>query len=364
MRKVPVDLGDRSYDILINHNSLDRLGIEIVNLLQPSQVAIISDQTVAALYNEPLLGSLSNAGVRTTCITFPAGERSKCLSEYGRILDQMVAAGMDRKSAVIALGGGVTGDLAGFASASYMRGIAYIQAPTTLLAMVDSSVGGKTGIDHRLGKNLIGAFYQPRLVFADPTTLATLPAVEFCSGMAEVIKHGVIRDAEYFTFLEETADAIMKRDPESIEHVIARSCQIKAEVVGADEREAGLRAILNFGHTAGHAIEALGDFKGYRHGEAVAIGMMIAAQIAHEVCGFAREEVDRLRDLINRIGLPTELSENQKLSSDAIVKTMYGDKKTERGTLRFVLPSRIGATHIKKIKDENLIKRAIDAVRK
>jgi 3-dehydroquinate synthase len=364
MRKVTVDLGDRSYSILINYNSIDRLGIEIRDLLQPSQVVVISDRTVAALYSERLLKSLSNAGVRTTCITFPAGESSKCLSEYARILDQMIEAGMDRKSAVVALGGGVTGDLVGFASASYMRGIAYIQAPTTLLAMVDSSVGGKTGIDHRLGKNLIGAFYQPRLVFVDPMTLDTLPAVEFRSGMAEVVKHGVIRDADYFALLEEKADAIMKRDPETIEYVIARSCQIKAEVVGGDEREAGLRAILNFGHTAGHAIEALCDYKGYRHGEAVAIGMMIASQIAHEVCGFSRQDVDRLHDLLRRMGLPTDLSENQKLSSVAILNAMYGDKKTEHRTLRFVLPRQIGATRIEKINDDNLIKRAIDAVRK
>jgi 3-dehydroquinate synthase len=275
----------------------------------------------------------------------------------------MVEAQLDRKSAVVALGGGVTGDLAGFASASYMRGIAYIQAPTTLLAMVDSSVGGKTAIDHKLGKNLIGAFHQPRLVFADPTTLDTLPLVEFRSGMAEVIKHGVIRDPDYFSFLEETADAIMKRDPETIEHVIARSCRIKAEVVGADERETGLRAILNFGHTAGHAIEALCDFEAYRHGEAVAIGMIIAAEIAHQLCGFTRSEIDRLRNLLVRIGLPTDISNKRNLSSDAILKAMYGDKKTERGTLRFVLPTRIGATRIEKIKDENLIKGAIDSAR-
>jgi len=364
MHKVPVDLSDRSYDILIDHDSLDRLGIEILNLLKPSRVAIISDQTVAALYGERLLGSMSHAGIQTTCITFPAGERSKCLSEYERILDQMVEAGLDRKSAVVALGGGVTGDLAGFASACYMRGIAYVQAPTTLLAMVDSSVGGKTGIDHRLGKNLIGAFHQPRLVFADPSTLDTLPEVEFRSGMAEVVKHGVIRDADYFAFLEESADEILKRDPDTIEHVIARSCQIKAEVVGADEREAGLRAVLNFGHTAGHAIEALCNFTDYRHGEAVAIGMMIAAQIAHQVCGFSLEEIDRLHNLLNRIGLPTNLLENRNLCCDAILKAMYGDKKTEHGILRFVLPSRIGATRIEKISDENVIKRAIDAVRK
>lgn len=364
MQKVTVDLGDRSYDINIHHNSLDRLGIEIRSLLRPSQVAVISDQNVAAIYSERVVESLAKAGVRTTCITFPEGERSKCFSEYEKILDQMIESGMDRKSAVVALGGGVTGDLAGFSSASFMRGIAYIQVPTTLLAMVDSSVGGKTGIDHRLGKNLIGAFYQPRLVFADPTTLDTLPAVEFRSGMAEVIKHGVIRDADYFAFLEGQVDAILERDPETIEHLIARSCLIKAEVVGVDEREAGLRAILNFGHTAGHAIEALCDYAGFRHGEAVSLGMMIASHLAHEICGFSLDEIARLRDLLHRIGLPTDIRGNLNLSNDAILRAMYGDKKTEHGSLRFVLPRVIGATSIEKIKDENLIKHALDAVRK
>ncbi|MBN1654735.1 MAG: 3-dehydroquinate synthase [Deltaproteobacteria bacterium] len=362
MRKVTVELGDRAYDILIDHHSLSKIGLELSKRVQPSQVAVVSDETVAALYSEQVLRSLDKVGIKATRITFPAGEKSKSLVEYGRLIDRMIERGIDRKSAVIALGGGVTGDLAGFASACYMRGISYVQAPTSLLAMVDSSVGGKTGIDHPLAKNLIGAFYQPRLVFADTATLDTLPAVEFHSGMAEAIKHGVIRDSGYFSFIENNREAILNRDPEVMEYLIAKSCQIKAEVVGADEREAGFRAILNFGHTAGHAIEALTNYKGYRHGEAVSVGMVIASQIAREVCGFSKEETARLRDVLNQVKLPTTLAAAPELSAESILKAMYSDKKTEGGTLRFVLPVRIGETQIVQVTDEALIKSAIESV--
>jgi 3-dehydroquinate synthase len=363
MRVVTVDLGARSYDILISHHSLAQLSEEILKRLQPSRVAVISDNTVAALYGEQLVNSLDAGGIKARLITFPAGEGSKNLSEYGRLLDQMAELGLDRKSAIVALGGGVTGDLAGFAAASYMRGIPYVQAPTTLLAMVDSSVGGKTGVDHKLGKNLIGAFYQPRLVFADVATLVTLSDDEFRSGMAEVIKHGVIRDAEYFAFLEENVDAIMNRDSTVLEYVIARSCQIKAEVVSSDERESGLRAILNFGHTVGHAIETLSNYRCYKHGEAVSIGMVVASLIAREVYGLSDNDIGRLKTLLTQIGLPIALSENPALNTDAILKTMYGDKKAEHGVLRFILPPRIGSTSISAINDDGLIKRAINAAR-
>ncbi len=363
MRNVAVELGERSYDILIGHDWLEQLGEQVRKRLDPSQVMVVSDETVAGLYAAPALASLRQSGLRLELATFPAGEPSKCLAVYSRLLDAVADAGLDRKSALVALGGGVTGDLGGFVAACYMRGIAYVQVPTTLLSMADSSVGGKTGIDHARGKNLIGAFHQPRLVFVDTATLKTLPTVEFRSGMAEVIKHGVIRDADFFAFLEQSVEPIMRCEQSVMERLVARNCEIKAAVVSADEREAGLRAILNFGHTAAHAIETLTGYEGYRHGEAVSIGMMVAGVVARELCGFSVTDSRRLAELLSEVDLPTTVPDHPALDTQAIVSAMYGDKKAERGALRYVLPSKIGQVDVVKILDDTVVKRAIDACR-
>ena len=313
----------------------------------PSAV-LITDTNVAEHYLDPVVGSLRAAGLAVETVVLPAGEASKTLETAGRLYDRMLAAGLDRGSVAVGLGGGVMTDLAGFVAATYMRGIAWVAVSTSLLGQVDASVGGKTGVDHPECKNLIGAFHQPSAVLADVATLATLPAEELRTGLAEVVKHAMIRDAHLMARLEADADALLACDPGVTEAVVARNIEIKAEVVAADEREGGLRRILNYGHTVGHAIESLAMATGGRladmpltHGRAVALGMVAEARIAERRGLLAPDAARRQRTLLDRFGLPVEL--DQPLDSDRVLTLMRHDKKAEAGRLRFVLPEAVGS---------------------
>jgi 3-dehydroquinate synthase len=301
---------------------------------------IITDTNVERRYAGVLYEALSKAGITTEVLTVPAGEASKSLRQANRLFEKLPTLGLDRQSFIIALGGGVVGDLAGFVAASYLRGIALVQVPTSLLAQVDSSVGGKVGVNLPRGKNLVGAFHQPRLVLADIDTLATLPERELRSGFAEVIKHGAIRDAGFFEWLEQEYTRALALDPDAVAHMVRRCCEIKAEVVSADERESGLRAILNFGHTLGHAMEALSEYVGLLHGEAIAMGMCCAARLSVKRAGLNETEAARLRDLIAGSGLPTRLGTAFKL--EQLLEATRLDKKARDGKLRFVLLKRLG----------------------
>ncbi|MBI4716155.1 MAG: 3-dehydroquinate synthase, partial [Nitrospirae bacterium] len=304
----------------------------------------------------PLERRLRNAGRRPKVLTLPSGERYKTLRTVSRIYDFLVKERFERTSPLLALGGGVIGDMVGFAASTYLRGVPYIQVPTTLLAQVDSSVGGKTGVDHPLGKNLIGAFYQPRLVWIDVETLSTLPPREVRAGLAEVVKYGVIADPQLFEYLERHAEDLLNLRPERVIHVIARSCRIKAAVVGQDERESGLRAILNFGHTFGHAIETLTGYRAFRHGEAVAVGMVCAARLAHRLGMCSPDVAARMETLLTRLGLPTRFP---TIPFSPFYQTLQRDKKVVGETLRFVLPLRIGEVRMIEISDKKVLKEVL-----
>jgi len=341
MRNVPVPLGERSYAIKIAPGLLAQLGAECATLRLGSRCAIISDRNVAKPYARAAEKSLRAAGFDPVLITVPAGETAKSLRVVGACYDQLAAHRLERKSFIVALGGGVVGDLAGFVAATYLRGIPFVQAPTTLLAQVDSSVGGKVGVNLKAGKNLVGAFHQPRLVLCDLNTLATLPPREFRAGIAEIIKYGIIYDAELFRRLEHDMEKLLARDVETLAAVIARSCEIKADVVGQDETESGLRAILNFGHTIGHAIENISGYGKYLHGEAIAIGQVAAAKISAELTGLPANDMVRITELFRRAGLPTHinLSAAQRKRLFAAMKL---DKKVAAGEIKFVLARRLG----------------------
>ena len=343
MRTITVPVGERAYPIRIGNGLLAQVGVWAREVLGVARVALVQDAAVAELYGATVRESLEAAGIQVHPVSVPPGEGSKSLEELSNLYTAFSEARLDRKSAVAVLGGGVAGDLAGFAAASYLRGIPFVQVPTTLLAQVDSSVGGKTGIDLPAGKNLVGAFHQPSLVVVDLDTLATLSEREFVAGLAEVIKYGVIADAELFRYLEEHRPAILGRDPEALTHIIARSCEIKAEVVGADERESGLRAILNYGHTVGHSIEAVAGFGVYAHGEAVAMGMVAAGELSARHAGLERASEERIRRLVTDYGLPVRL--NAPLPEAELLQAMLLDKKTVGGELRFVLAREIGSVH-------------------
>ena len=302
------------------------------------QYAIVADHKVAELHGARLMTLLTGAGLTVRLFTFPSGEWNKTREQWSSLTDQLLAAGLGRDSAVIAFGGGVSGDLAGFVAATYLRGIPYVHLPTTLLAMIDSSIGRKTGVDVPAGKNLVGAFHQPRVVVADIDYLATLPRAQMASGVAEAIKHGVIRDAAYFASLED-ARPILARELGPLEALVRRSIEIKTAVVAADEREVGMRAILNFGHTVGHAVEALSGFD-LLHGEAVAIGMATEARIA-EASGIASDGLHRaIVAMLERYALPTAIPDS--LSTASILDAMLSDKKSREGRVRFALPTMIG----------------------
>ena len=330
---------DASYDILIGRGVLTDLPALVNAACPASRYAVITDSHVAKLYGGDTVTRFHDATLHAQLFEFPAGEWNKTRETWASLSDRMLAAQLGRDSAVIALGGGVAGDLAGFVAATYLRGIPYVQVPTTLLAMIDSSIGGKTGVDVPAGKNLLGAFHQPRLVVADLDVLGSLPPSQLAAGMAEAVKHGVIADRQYFDALEQEHAAVTAREVSALERVVRRSVEIKAEVVASDERESGRRAILNFGHTVAHAIEATTKFATL-HGEAVAIGMAYEARLA-EALGIAEAgTADRVQRLLARYSLPLDLPESA--TADSLVAAMQLDKKVRDGTVRFALPQTIG----------------------
>lgn len=342
-RIVKVDLGDQSYDIHIGNNCLTSLAESAAGIPRSSRCILVSDELVFSLYGNTVLDILRSTGLRVENAVIKGGEACKNLATLGWLYEQMIEKGMDRKSTVLALGGGVVGDLAGFAAASFMRGIGYIQIPTSLLAQVDSSVGGKTGVNLPLGKNLVGAFYQPDLVFADVNLLHTLEEKEYQTGLAEVIKYGIIWDIDFFNYLEGNVEPIKARDMDCLIHIVSRCCEIKAEIVAQDEKENGLRALLNLGHTFGHAFEALTNYGKFTHGQAVAIGMVYAARLAASLGMMTEQEAKRVTDLIENYGLPINYGD---LNPRAIVERMYLDKKSIGGKIRMVLPEGIGRSRI------------------
>lgn len=346
MEKIRVELDERSYNILIGSSILEGIGDKLKLFELSPRIAVVSNPTVFSLYGERVSESIKNAGFDLATVSIPDGEQYKNLETLKTIYDELLKFKLDRKSALIALGGGVVGDITGFAASTYMRGISYIQIPTTLLAQVDSSVGGKTGIDHELGKNMIGAFWQPSLVWIDVETLKTLPRRELLAGLAEVIKYGVIYDEELLTFLETEREKILNLDRDSLAYIIKRSCEIKAEVVSKDERESGLRAILNYGHTIGHAIETVTKYKRFLHGEAVAIGMHIEARLSMVLDLIDEAQVNRIKTIIDSYGLPSEIPSDVNASS--IFLSMQLDKKAVAGELKFILPEKIGKVSIQK----------------
>ncbi|HIJ79493.1 MAG: 3-dehydroquinate synthase [Desulfobulbaceae bacterium] len=352
MKTIQVGLNERAYDIIIEKGLLPRIGADLAERNIAKRYVVVADSHVAELIGPQLMASLHGAGVAAELITFPRGEESKHLATVAELASKLARLGLDRKDALIALGGGVTGDITGFLAAIYMRGIPFVQIPTTLLAQVDSSVGGKTGVDIPEGKNLVGAFYQPRCVYIDSAVLLELPEAELLNGLAEVIKYSVIYDADFFEFLAKNREAILARDLAVLEEVVARCCAIKAEVVAADEREADLRRILNFGHTIGHAVEAASDYT-LAHGLAVGLGMVAVCELAVGKGIFAKEEANRVRQLIADYGLPVEIpAEFANEQTKAFLKT---DKKTVGGRPFFVLPTAIGKVVITDDVDEALV---------
>ena len=341
VRTVKVPLGKRSYAIKIGPGQIARLGVECARLKLGERCAIITDTNVGRKFAKPAYESLLKAGFEPSLIVVPAGETTKCLKSVQFCFDRLAAHRLERKSFIVALGGGVVGDLAGFVAATYLRGVAFVQVPTTLLAQVDSSVGGKVGVNLKAGKNLVGAFYQPQFVLCDLDTLRTLPEREFRAGLAEVIKYGIIYDAKLFTRLERGLPKLLRRDAKTLADIVARCCEIKANVVGHDETEGGLRAILNFGHTIGHALEAISSYGKYLHGEAISIGQVAAANLSAELSGLPARDVLRVAELFRRAGLPTKarLKAGQKKKLFAAMKL---DKKVSGGEVRFVLAKRIG----------------------
>jgi shikimate kinase/3-dehydroquinate synthase len=343
MQTLRVELGARAYPIYIGQHLLSGAALILPHLDLP-RVAIVTNTTVAPLYLPQLENGLRAQAVETMSIVLEDGERYKDWSTLNRIYDALLEHRCDRKTTLIALGGGVVGDLAGFAAATYMRGIPFIQVPTTLLAQVDSSIGGKTGINHPLGKNMIGAFYQPRLVLADTSVLESLPARELSAGLAEVIKHGLIRDAAFFAWLEQNMEKLLACDPAAMAQAVRRCCEIKAAVVAEDERETGVRALLNFGHTFGHAIESGLGYGKWLHGEAVAAGMVMAADLSRRMNLIGQAEVDRIVALLARARLPAAPPD---IAPERLLQLMEVDKKAEGGKLRFVLLDRIGAASVR-----------------
>jgi 3-dehydroquinate synthase len=346
MKCLTVELGERSYPIWIGPGVLTELPrlLTDAGIENSRKLFIVTDEHVAPLYLDKTETILRDAGYSVFHHVARAGEKAKNLAVYEQIMTEALQAGLDRKSAFLALGGGVVGDLTGFVAATYMRGVAFVQIPTTLLAH-DSSVGGKVAVNHPLGKNIIGAFHQPRLVAYDTELLQTLPPREVAAGFAEVIKHGLIWDASFVTWLEENADGLQRFDHALLQEALLRACSVKVAVVSEDEREQGLRAILNLGHTFGHAFEALCGYETLNHGEAVAIGMVGAALLAEKI-GIAEQVSERTRRILQQYRLPVTLT--QPLSVDDIIEVMRRDKKGESGKLVFVLPTQIGKVEIRK----------------
>jgi 3-dehydroquinate synthase len=354
MEKIRVELAERSYNIYIGNGTLEGIGERLGLFDLSPKIAMVSNPTVFSLYGNRVSDSIQKAGFDLLTITIPDGEEFKDLTWLQHMYDELLGHGLDRSSALLALGGGVIGDITGFAASTYMRGIPYVQIPTTLLAQVDSSVGGKTGVNHKLGKNMIGTFWQPRIVWIDTDTLKTLPKRELLAGLAEVIKYGVIRDEELFMFLERNRDSILNLNEDALAHIIKRSCEIKADVVSKDERESGLRAILNYGHTVGHAIETATGYTQFLHGEAVAIGMYCEARLSQILGIIDSGHVKRIEALIKAYGLPCTMPPD--ILIDALISSMKLDKKAIAGELKFVLPEKIGKVIIQKGVEEKAVR--------
>jgi 3-dehydroquinate synthase len=346
MTVITVELPRQAYEVMIASGGIATLGEQLQTNRQSGlgrRLLLVSNAAIARRYGEVVIDSLKAVGFDVALCLLPAGERYKTLASVQKIYDAALAHALERSSTIVALGGGIVGDMAGFAAATWLRGINLVQVPTSLLAMVDAAIGGKTGVNHPQGKNLIGAFHQPKLVLIDPTVLASLPTREFRAGMAEVIKYGVIWDVELFERLEACPrlDQFRCLSTEELHFILTHSCQAKAHIVGKDEKEAGLRAILNYGHTIGHGVESLTHYRGVNHGEAVAIGMVAAGRLAVELGLWSQACVDRQHQLIQAAGLPTQLPCG--LDLDAIVESLKTDKKVKDGRVRFVLPTQIGA---------------------
>jgi 3-dehydroquinate synthase len=359
--RVTVPLDEKTYDILIGPGLLTEVVEDIKSLGEFSGYFIVTDDNVADLLGHDLEAMFETAGLSVSMLTFPSGEQSKNINVIEELARKMVRAGADRKSLVIALGGGVAGDMAAFLASIYMRGVPFVQVPTTLLAQVDSSVGGKTGVDLPEGKNLLGTFYQPLRVYADIGALAVLPASEYRNGLAEVVKYGMIYDREFFEWLEDNVSSVQYLEPEAVAHIVKVSCAIKADVVARDEREGGLRRILNFGHTIGHAIEAAAGY-GLPHGEAVAIGMVAIGNMSVQKGLMEPSEVMRLKGLLERLGLPVKLE--MDIECDTIMACMKSDKKSVKGKISFVLGKGIGDTLITEDVHDDEIIAAVNSVLK
>jgi 3-dehydroquinate synthase len=347
-----VNLAEDSYNILTGSGLLPSLGQRCVDVGLGSRVAIITNPTVNAIYGGIVRSSLEEAGFAVTVIEIPDGEEYKNAATLSGVYDALIEAGLDRKSCIVALGGGVVGDLAGFAAATYLRGIPFVQVPTTLLAQVDSSVGGKTAIDHPRGKNLIGSFYQPRLVLIDVETLSTLPDREYRAGLAEVIKYGVAIDRPFFEYLEDHAEDIIAKDQDCLETVIRRCCEIKAHVVEIDEKESGLRAVLNYGHTLGHAFETVAGYRQLVHGEAVALGMVLAARISAGIGHCSEADVARVTGLITRFGLETLPPRAERAR---LLEAIMTDKKSRNGTISFICNHGIGSFAVEQLLPDKML---------
>lgn len=359
MFSINVSLPQNSYEVAIATGSLSQLGKKLKQLKLGKKVLLVSNPEIYSYYGDICSKSLQDAGFEVSNHLIPPGEIHKHLHSIEQIYDKALENHLERSSTLVALGGGVVGDMTGFAAATWLRGVNFVQVPTSLLAMVDASIGGKTGVNHPQGKNLIGAFYQPRLVLIDPNVLKTLPEREFRAGISEVIKYGVIWDAELFSQLEQATDisSFETIDSDLLNTILMRSCQAKADVVSKDEKETGLRAILNYGHTIGHAVESLTDYKEFVHGEAVALGMIAAGEIAIQM-GLCKETAgDRQNKLIEKAGLPTKVS--SKITVKDILETIKNDKKVKSGKVRFILPIEIGKVKITDKVSSDVVKESV-----
>lgn len=355
MKIINVNLKERSYPITIGTDITDEISLKLKELPIGKKIAVVTHPKLKELYGGAISRSIEKAGFKPQIIEVPEGEESKDIEWAKKLYDGLISLKMDRRSCLIALGGGVVGDLGGFVASTYMRGIPYVQIPTSLLAQVDSSVGGKTAVNHPKGKNIIGTFYQPISVFIDTSFLKTLPKDEFQNGMAEVVKYGIIADKELFDYLENNTPKILSLDKDALEYLIERSCSIKADVVERDEREANLRAILNFGHTIGHAIEVVSGYR-YKHGEAVSMGMVFASKISYEKGLCKKDDTERIERLLTSLGLPIR---GEGLVSEDIQKTMETDKKALDEKIRFVLMKGIGRVDIYSDVSRDLILKAL-----
>jgi 3-dehydroquinate synthase len=355
MNTLQLDLGERSYPIHIGSQLLDQAGLYKKHI-KGTFTAVVTNETVAPLYADRVVKTLEGIGQKVKLIVLSDGEAFKTWEVLQKIFDGLLENSADRKTTLVALGGGVIGDMTGFAAACYMRGIRFIQVPTTLLSQVDSSVGGKTGINHPLGKNMVGAFHQPQAVIADLDTLKTLPPEELAAGLAEVIKHGAIADPEFLSWIEKSQDALNNCDPVAMEFAVRRSCEIKSQVVAQDEKEGGIRAILNFGHTFGHAIEAGMGYGSWLHGQAVGCGMVMAADLSVRVGLLSNADASRLKKIIQALHLPTQ---PPKLGVDRFMELMSVDKKAEGGEVRYILLNGLGQAKIQTVDDDLVIQTLI-----